>query len=48
MLWDWESWWALEHEFRPSVDLDFKERQLAYYEQLWRAHVRRRLRASER
>jgi beta-galactosidase len=39
VLWDWESWWALEHEFRPSVDLDFKERQLAYYEQLWRAHL---------
>lgn len=39
ILWDWESWWALGHEFRPSVDLDFKERQLAYYEQLWRAHV---------
>lgn len=39
VLWDWESWWALEQVFRPSVDLDFKERQLAYYEQLWRAHV---------
>jgi beta-galactosidase len=39
LLWDWESWWALEQVFRPSVDLDFKERQLAYYEQLWRAHV---------
>ncbi|HWG25781.1 beta-galactosidase [Actinospica sp.] len=39
MLWDWESWWALEQVFRPSVDLNFKERQLAYYEQLWRAHV---------
>ena len=39
VLWDWESWWALEQVFRPSVDLNFKERQLAYYEQLWRAHV---------
>jgi beta-galactosidase len=39
LLWDWESWWALEQTYRPSVDLDFKERQLAYYEQLWRAHV---------
>ncbi len=39
LLWDWESWWALGHTFRPSVDLDFKERQLAYYEALWRAHV---------
>ena len=39
VLWDWESWWSLEQVFRPSVDLGFKERQLAYYEQLWRAHV---------
>ena len=39
VLWDWESWWALEQVFRPSVDLNFKERQLAYYEELWRAHV---------
>ena len=39
ILWDWESWWAVEQVFRPSVDLNFKERQLAYYEQLWRAHV---------
>ncbi|MBR7830776.1 beta-galactosidase [Actinospica sp. MGRD01-02] len=39
LLWDWESWWAVEQVFRPSVDLNFKERQLAYYEQLWRAHV---------
>jgi len=39
VLWDWESWWALEQVFRPSVDLAYKERALAYYEQLWRAHV---------
>ncbi|HEX4788404.1 MAG TPA: beta-galactosidase [Actinospica sp.] len=39
VLWDWESWWALEQVFRPSVDLSFKERQLAYYNELWRAHV---------
>jgi beta-galactosidase len=39
LLWDWESWWALELDFRPSVDLGYQERQFAYYEQLWRAHV---------
>jgi beta-galactosidase len=39
VLWDWESWWALEQTFRPSVDLAFKPRQLEFYEQLWRAHV---------
>jgi beta-galactosidase len=39
LLWDWESWWALELDFRPSVDLRYQESQFAYYEQLWRAHV---------
>ncbi|WP_240506129.1 beta-galactosidase [Thermoactinospora rubra] len=39
ILWDWESWWALELDWRPSVDLDFRERVEAYYEALWREHV---------
>jgi beta-galactosidase len=39
MVWDWESWWAMELDWRPSVDLDYRERILAYYEQLWRAHL---------
>jgi beta-galactosidase len=39
MVWDWESWWALELDFRPSVDLDYRERILACYEWLWRAHL---------
>ena len=26
LLWDWESWWALELEWRPSVDLGYLER----------------------
>jgi beta-galactosidase len=39
ILWDWESWWALELEWRPSVDLGFRERMGAYYERFWRAHV---------
>ena len=39
VLWDWESWWSLEQVFRPSVDLQYKPRQLEFYEQLWRAHV---------
>jgi len=40
ILWDWESWWALELDSRPSVDATrFRESQFAYYEQLWRAHV---------
>ncbi|GAA5057762.1 beta-galactosidase [Thermocatellispora tengchongensis] len=39
LLWDWEAYWALELEWRPSVDLAFRERIEAYYEALWRDHV---------
>src|SRR5205814_4232203 len=39
VVWDWESWWALELDWRPSVDLAFRERLEAYYGQLWRAHL---------
>jgi beta-galactosidase len=36
ILWDFESFWAQDLEWRPSVDVDHKERVRAYYEQLWR------------
>ncbi|MFG1681438.1 beta-galactosidase [Nonomuraea sp. NPDC049269] len=39
MVWDWESYWALELEWRPSGDLRFRERVDAFYEALWREHV---------
>lgn len=39
MVWDWQSWWALELEWRPSVDLSQPERMTAYYERLWRDHL---------
>ena len=39
VVWDWQSWWALELEGRPSVDLSYRERMEAYYERLWRAHL---------
>jgi beta-galactosidase len=39
VVWDWESWWAMELDGRPSVELDYRERVSAYYEQLWRAHL---------
>lgn len=39
VLWDWESWWALELDWRPSVDLSFLDRMSAYYEALWRDHL---------
>ncbi|MEY9969242.1 beta-galactosidase [Streptacidiphilus sp. MAP12-16] len=39
IVWDWESRWGMELGFKPSVDLDFRERIDAYYERLWRAGV---------
>ncbi|WP_344943172.1 beta-galactosidase [Sphaerisporangium flaviroseum] len=39
IVWDWESYWAIELEWRPSADLSFRERVDAFYEALWREHV---------
>ncbi|MCG5212617.1 beta-galactosidase [Streptosporangium sp. KLBMP 9127] len=39
VVWDWESYWAVELEWRPSVDVRFRERVEAYYAALWREHV---------
>ncbi|MDR7273360.1 beta-galactosidase [Catenuloplanes atrovinosus] len=39
IIWDWESWWALELPWRPSAELAFRERQEAFYEALWRRHL---------
>ncbi|GAA1006930.1 beta-galactosidase [Acrocarpospora pleiomorpha] len=39
IVWDWESYWALELEWRPSGDLTFLDRISAFYETLWRTHV---------
>ncbi|MFV2143625.1 beta-galactosidase [Isoptericola sp. G70] len=36
LLWDTESFWAQDQEWRPSVDVRHKERVRAYYERLWR------------
>jgi beta-galactosidase len=36
LLWDWESFWAQDLEWRPSVDLDHRERAEAFYTRLWR------------
>lgn len=35
ILWDWESHWAQDLDWRPSIDLDPRERVRAYYERLW-------------
>ena len=37
LLWDWESWWAHELEWRPSVDLGYLDRVRAWYESSFRA-----------
>lgn len=39
ILWDFESAWAQDLEWRPSVELDHKERTRAYYERLWRDRI---------
>jgi beta-galactosidase len=39
VLWDWQSWWALELEWRPSVDLSYRDTMASWYERLWRAHL---------
>lgn len=36
ILWDFESFWAQDLEWRPSDDLDHDERIRAYYGRLWR------------
>jgi beta-galactosidase len=39
VLWDWQSWWALELEWRPSVDLSYLDSMAGWYERLWRARL---------
>lgn len=36
LLWDWESWWAHELEWRPSVDLGYLDQVRAWYEASFR------------
>jgi beta-galactosidase len=35
ILWDWESHWAQDLDWRPSIDLDPRERVRAFYDRLW-------------
>jgi beta-galactosidase len=39
ILWDFESFWAQNLEWRPSVDLDYAERIRAFYEECWRSGI---------
>lgn len=36
ILWDYESFWAQDLEWRPTEDLSYRERIRAFYERLWR------------
>jgi len=39
IVWDWEAWWALELDWRPSQDVRYVEQVTHWYEQLWRSHL---------
>ncbi|GAB2907755.1 beta-galactosidase [Streptomyces mayteni] len=39
MVWDWESWWAQRLEWRPSQDLDTRERAESFYAALYDRHL---------
>ncbi|HZL06731.1 MAG TPA: beta-galactosidase trimerization domain-containing protein, partial [Coriobacteriia bacterium] len=39
LLWDWQSFWAQDLEWRPSEDVSHRERIGAYYDRLWRDGV---------
>ncbi|MCK6081159.1 beta-galactosidase [Microbacterium sp. EYE_5] len=39
MLWDFQSFWAQDLEWRPSEDVSHDERIRAYYERLWRDDI---------
>jgi beta-galactosidase len=39
LVWSWESWWALELEFRPSTAVRYLDRVEATYQALFDAHV---------
>jgi beta-galactosidase len=39
LLWDWQSWWAQDLEWRPSEDHRAEERADAFYEALFDRHL---------
>ncbi|MBR8639984.1 beta-galactosidase [Streptomyces tuirus] len=39
VLWDWQSWWAQNLDWRPSEDHDARERADAFYEALYDRHL---------
>jgi beta-galactosidase len=39
MVWDWQSWWAQNLEWRPTEDHDGRERADSFYETLYDRHL---------
>ena len=39
IVFDWETWWALELDARPSADLRYLEQVYSYYAPLWRQNI---------
>jgi beta-galactosidase len=39
ILWDWNAWWALDLEYRPSVDVSYRGAVDAAYGALWRRNL---------
>ncbi|MGW0549046.1 beta-galactosidase [Streptomyces altiplanensis] len=39
VLWDWQSWWAQQLEWRPSEDHDARERADTFYASLYDRHL---------
>ncbi|MDT0344839.1 beta-galactosidase [Streptomyces litchfieldiae] len=39
VVWDWQSWWAQKLEWRPSEDLDTRERAESWYAALFDRHL---------
>ncbi|MGX7825998.1 beta-galactosidase [Actinokineospora sp. 24-640] len=39
IVWDWQSWWAQNLEWRPSSDLDARERLSAWYAAAYDRHL---------
>ena len=39
ILFDWESWWALELDSKPSMDVNFQEQLFRHFEALFRKNI---------
>jgi len=39
LVFDWESWWALDERAHPSIDVTYRDRVQALYRSLWNAGI---------